>query len=121
RTPPRPTLDPELHGLPTSMPLISQLSPEILAQLRQLPATPAESLLARWQASRREVTMPARDGALIPLSLFSPANADRTAAAPCVYWMHGGAMVMGDRFSQTGIPLEWPGEPGAVVIRAGRR
>jgi len=47
------------------MPLMSELSPEILAQLRQLPATPVESLLARWQASRREVTVPARDGALL--------------------------------------------------------
>jgi acetyl esterase/lipase len=115
-TPARPDLDPELRELLTSMPLMSQLSPEILAQLRQLPATPVESLLARWQASRREVTVPARDGALIPLSVFSPANADRTAAAPCVYWMHGGGMVMGDRFSQIDIPLEWLGELGAVVV-----
>ncbi|MGC5006318.1 alpha/beta hydrolase [Streptomyces sp. DT203] len=112
----RPTLDPELRELLADMPLMSQLSPEVLAQLRQLPSTPVEPLLAHRQADRREVTVPAKDGAPIPLSVFSPANTDRTIAAPCVYWMHGGGMVMGDRFSQIDIPLEWLDEFGAVVV-----
>ncbi|MFE4920796.1 alpha/beta hydrolase [Streptomyces sp. NPDC056661] len=112
----RPTLDPELRELLADMPLMSQLSPEVLAQLRQLPSTPVEPLLAHRQADRREVTVPAKDGAPIPLSIFSPANTDRTIAAPCVYWMHGGGMVMGDRFSQIDIPLEWLDEFGAVVV-----
>ncbi|MCX4538678.1 alpha/beta hydrolase [Streptomyces sp. NPDC002596] len=112
----RPTLDPELRELLADMPLMSQLSPEVLAQLRQLPSTPVEPLLAHRQVDRREVTVPAKDGAPIPLSVFSPANTDRTTAAPCVYWMHGGGMVMGDRFSQIDIPLEWLDEFGAVVV-----
>ncbi|MFF1419841.1 alpha/beta hydrolase [Streptomyces sp. NPDC058280] len=115
-TTPRPDLDPELRELLADMPLMSQLSPEVLAQLRQLPSTPVESLLAHRQVDRREVTVPAKDGAPIPLSVFSPANTDRTTAAPCVYWVHGGGMVMGDRFSQIDIPLEWLDEFGAVVV-----
>ncbi|MGW5861383.1 alpha/beta hydrolase [Streptomyces sp. NPDC055239] len=112
----RPALDPELGELLADMPLMSQLSPEVLAQLRRLPSTPIESLLAHRHVDRREVTVPAEDGASIPLSVFSPANTDRTIAAPCVYWMHGGGMVMGDRFSQIDIPLEWLDEFGAVVV-----
>ncbi|WP_329157095.1 alpha/beta hydrolase [Streptomyces sp. NBC_01717] len=112
----RPALDPELRELLADMPLMSQLSPEVLAQLRQLPSTPVEPLLAHRQVDRREVTVPAKDGAPIPLSVFSPANTDRTIAAPCVYWMHGGGMVMGDRFSQIDVPLEWLDEFGAVVV-----
>lgn len=112
----RPTLDPELRELLADMPLMSQLSPEVLAQLRQLPSTPVEPLLAHRQVDRREVTVPAKDGAPIPLSVFSPAHTDRTTTAPCVYWMHGGGMVMGDRFSQIDIPLEWLDEFGAVVV-----
>ncbi|TMR88749.1 alpha/beta hydrolase [Nonomuraea basaltis] len=113
----RPPLDPELHELLADMPLMSQLSPEILAQLRQLPSTPIESLLAHRQVDRREITVPAKDGVPIPLSVFSPANTDGTTnAAPCIYWMHGGGMVMGDRFSQIDIPLEWLEEFGAVVV-----
>ncbi|UPZ26835.1 alpha/beta hydrolase [Streptomyces sp. LRE541] len=118
----RPDLDPELRTLLADMPSMPQLSTEVLALLRQLPSPPVESLLAHRQVDRREVTVPAGDGTPIPLSVFSPANADRTATepqpapAPCVYWMHGGGMVMGDRFSQLGIPLEWLDEFGAVVV-----
>ncbi|MEV0597244.1 alpha/beta hydrolase [Nonomuraea cavernae] len=112
----RPDLDPELRELLANMPLMSQLSPEVLAQLRRLPSTPVESLLAHRQIDRREITVPAKDGAPIPLSVFSPAGTDRISAAPCVYWMHGGGMVMGDRFSQIDIPLEWLDEFGTVVV-----
>ncbi|WP_329334168.1 alpha/beta hydrolase [Streptomyces sp. NBC_01352] len=112
----RPDLDPELRELLAGMPLMSRLGPEELAQLRRLPSTPVESLLAHRQVDRREVTVPATDGVPIPLSVFSPANTDRATAAPCVYWMHGGGMVMGDRFSQLDIPLEWLDRFGAVVV-----
>lgn len=112
----RPALDPELRELLADMPLMSQLSPDVLAQLRRLPSTPVEPLLAHRQVDRREVTVPAKDGVPIPLSVFSPANSDPATGAPCVYWMHGGGMVMGDRFSQIDIPLEWLDEFGAVVV-----
>lgn len=112
----RPALDPELHALLSDMPLMSELSPDVLAHLRQLPSAPVEPLLAHRKAGRRDVTVPAEDGTLIPLSVFSPAHTDRTIAAPCVYWMHGGGMVMGDRFAQIDIPLEWLDEFGAVVV-----
>ncbi|MDU0293050.1 alpha/beta hydrolase, partial [Saccharothrix longispora] len=113
-----PALDPELRELLTGMPLMSRLDPEVLAHLRQYPSTPVESLLAHRQVDRREITVPAADDVPIRLSVFSPAHTDRTAPAPCVYWMHGGGMVMGDRFSQIDIPLEWLDELGAVVVSA---
>jgi len=112
----RPALDPELHELLTDMPLMSQLSQEVLAELRLLPSTPVESLLAHRQAVWHEITAPATDGTPIPLSVFSPVDRDRAAPAPCIYWMHGGGMVMGDRFSQIDIPLDWLDEFGAVVV-----
>jgi len=112
----RPDLDPELRELLADMPLMSRLSPEVLTQLRRLPSRPVESSLAHRQVDRREVTVPAKDGTPIPLSVFRPANSDPTTAAPCVYWMHGGGMVMGDRYSQIDIPLEWLDAFGAVVI-----
>ncbi|MFF9646894.1 alpha/beta hydrolase [Kitasatospora aureofaciens] len=115
----RPALDPELRELLADMPLMSRLNPEVLAQLRQLPSPPIEPLLEHRQVDRRELTVPAKDGAPIPLSVLSPAspaNADRTTAAPCIYWIHGGGMVMGDRFSQIDIPLEWLDQFGAVVV-----
>jgi acetyl esterase/lipase len=112
----RPALDPELRELLADMPQMTQLSPEVLAQLRRFPSTPIESLLGHRSVDRRETTVPAKDEAPIPMSIFSPAHTDRTTAAPCIYWMHGGGMVMGDRFSQIDIPLEWLDAFGAVVV-----
>ncbi|SNS23723.1 Acetyl esterase/lipase [Streptosporangium subroseum] len=112
----RPDLDPQLRALLAEMPLMSELSPEMLAQLRQFPSTPIDTLLEGRAVDRREVTVPGPDGARIPLSILSPVGADRSTAAPCVYWIHGGGMIMGDRFSQIDIPLDWLDLLGAVVI-----
>ncbi|MYV49214.1 alpha/beta hydrolase [Streptomyces sp. SID2888] len=113
---PRPGLDPELRGLLADMPLRSELDAEALAQIRPFSSMPVEPLLEGHAIERREVAVPSPDGTPIPLSVLSPANTDRTTGAPCVYWMHGGGMVMGDRFSQIDIPLEWLDEFGAVVV-----
>jgi acetyl esterase/lipase len=112
----RPDFDAELHAALAQLPSMPPLTPEVLAQLRQYPSTPVETFLEGHAVDRREVTVPGPDGARIPLSIFSPAGTDHTTAAPCVYWIHGGGMIMGDRFSQIDIPLEWLVEFGAVVI-----
>lgn len=115
----RPALDPELRALLADMPLMTEISPEMLPQLRQLSATPVEPLLEGRSVGRRELTVPAPDGAEIPLSIFSPAGID--APKPCVFWIHGGGMIMGDRFSQIDIPLEWLDRFGAVVVSVDHR
>jgi hypothetical protein len=53
----------------------------------------------------------------IVLTILSPAGADLSPGdAPCVYWVHGGGTVMGDRYSQIDIPLDWLASFGAVVV-----
>ncbi|MER7893021.1 alpha/beta hydrolase [Micromonospora sp. NPDC094482] len=111
----RPDIDPELRPLLADMQLMPRLDAEVLAQLRQLPPTPVDTLLNGRAVDRREVIVTGPDGAQIPLSIFAPAG-DRATAAPCVYWIHGGGMVMGDRFSNIDIPLEWLDLFGAVVV-----
>ncbi|TMR10631.1 alpha/beta hydrolase [Nonomuraea turkmeniaca] len=110
----RPALDPELNALLTDVPLVPRITPQLLTQLRGMPSTPVESLLEGRAVDRREITVPAPDGAGIPMTVLAPAGAG--PAAPCVYWMHGGGMIMGDRFSQLDIPLEWLDLLGAVVV-----
>ncbi|WP_067865221.1 alpha/beta hydrolase [Nocardia shimofusensis] len=109
----RPALDPELGALLTDFPLIPRITPEILLQLRQIPTPPLEAVLMGRAVERREVTVPADDTG-IPMTVLTPAQP--VAAAPCVYWMHGGGMIMGDRLSQLDIPLEWLDAIGAVVV-----
>ncbi|RCG33004.1 alpha/beta hydrolase [Sphaerisporangium album] len=114
--PARPEIDPELRALLDDLPLMSELSPEAVEQMRRLPSAPLDALLVGRAVDRRELTIPTPDGARLPMSIFSPGGADRSTAAPCVYWIHGGGMVMGDRFSQIDIPLEWLDLLGAVVV-----
>ncbi|MFY1635598.1 alpha/beta hydrolase [Solwaraspora sp. WMMB335] len=122
---PRPELDPELRTALADMPLVPRLDAELLAQLRPLSSTPIEPLLDGRAVDRREVTIPGPDGVRIPLTILRPAQTDQTnrtdrddhaGPAPCVYWIHGGGMVMGDRYSQIDIPLEWLDRFGVVVV-----
>lgn len=111
----RPHLDPQLAELLSTMPLNSLLTPEILTQLRRYPTPTAEELLAVRAAAHRETVVVADDGAQLPISVFTPTSTEPTPARPCVYWLHGGGMIMGNRLSQIDIPLEWLDEFGAVV------
>jgi acetyl esterase/lipase len=115
-TPTRPGIDPELHTLLAGVPLGSELSTDMLAQVRPFASAPLAPLIEGRAVNHREITIPGPDGARILLSILTPARVDPSIAAPCVYWMHGGGMVMGDRFSQIDIPLEWLDEFGAVVV-----
>ncbi|MBL7252758.1 alpha/beta hydrolase fold domain-containing protein [Paractinoplanes lichenicola] len=102
-------LDPELRTLLATMPPAPPLTAETLDQIRPYaapPFTPGDAI------TQREVTIP---GTGIPLTVLSPASV-LPADAPCVYWIHGGGMVMGNRYSQIDIPLEWLAELGVVVV-----
>lgn len=111
---PRPGIDPELLDCLAELPPMPPLGPEAIEQLRHFPQPAIETLLEGRPVERREVTARADDGTPIPLSVLSPAG--RAAARPCVYWIHGGGMMWGDRFSNIDVPLEWLDLFGAVVV-----
>jgi len=112
--PVRPEIDPELVELLGQMPEMPQLDGETLEHIRPFARTPIDPVLEGRAVRRSELTMMTLDGSEIPISVFSP---DRPAdSAPCIVWLHGGGMVMGDRFSQIDIPLEWLEQLGAVVV-----
>jgi acetyl esterase/lipase len=115
-TPARPDIDPELRPLLAGMQPVPQLDREVLAQMRRLAARPVGRFLEGRAIDRREITASCSDGAQIALSILSPAGTDRSSGAPCIYWIHGGGMIMGDRFSNIDIPLEFLDLLGAVVI-----
>ena len=111
--PKRPELDPQLRTLLAGMPEFPPLNRETLEQIRPYAAGPIEPILEGRAVTRQEVTIPGPDGAELPLTILSPPGA---TTAPCVYWIHGGGMVMGNRYSQIDIPLEWLERFGAVVV-----
>jgi acetyl esterase/lipase len=108
---PRPAIDAELQALLAELPPVPDLTADSLPLLREyaVGVRPAEG-------HHREVTVPASDGTPLPLAVFTPADRGERAPSPCVYWIHGGGMVMGDRYSNIDIPLEWLERFGAVVV-----
>ncbi|WP_432050666.1 alpha/beta hydrolase [Verrucosispora sp. NA02020] len=113
---PRPDLDPDLRALLADLPLVARLDADVLEQIRPYATTPVETLLDGVSVDRQEITVPAADGTPIPLAVLRPAGSSDGAPAPCVYWIHGGGMVLGDRYAQLDIPLEWLDRFGAVVV-----
>jgi len=115
----RPEIDPELRPLLDLLPAAA-LSIDMLPQVRGLAAPTAEGVSALLTTGRtvdrRDVLITARDGTPVPLTVLSPPGLDRSIPVPWVYWVHGGGMVMGDRFSNIDIPLEWLDRLGVVVV-----
>jgi len=113
----RPDLDPELQSLLQTLPEAPALDEETLAVVRPYATVPPETALADAGVDRRDVAITGHDGAQLPLTVLSPAGLDIGAGeAPCIYWLHGGGMVMGDRFSQIDVPLQWLARFGAVIV-----
>lgn len=113
----RPGIDPELRDLMAEMPDAPPLSQQTLELIRSYATIPAETALAGHTIERHDLTVPSFDGEQVPLTILKPAGMDPTSrTAPCVYWVHGGGMVMGDRFSQIDIPLDWLTRLGAIVV-----
>lgn len=111
---PRPQLDTELSARLADFPLGTDLNTELLAQMRQY-NVPVEVHIEGRSVERRELSVQTEDGFELPVSIFH--RADRGGAAvPCIYWLHGGGMVMGDRFANLDIPLEWLDLYGASVV-----
>jgi hypothetical protein len=113
----RPDLDPELLDLLAEMPNAPPLSDETLEMIRPYATIPAETALAGHAIERQDLIVASSDRGQIPLTILKPAGVDLTShTAACVYWVHGGGMVMGDRFSQIDIPLDWLTRLGSVVV-----
>jgi acetyl esterase/lipase len=111
---PRPQLDTELSARLAGMPLGTTLDADILVQMRQY-KMPVETLLEGRLVERHEVQVSTTDGYALPLSIFRPVGVI-AENAPFIYWVHGGGMVMGDRFANLDIALDWLERFGATVV-----
>lgn len=111
----RPAVDPELADLLATLPAMPPLTERTLALIRPYAIRPAETALAGHDVDRRELTIATADGTRIPLAVLRPTGSTATAA-PGILWIHGGGLVMGDRYSQIDIPLDWLARFDAVVV-----
>jgi acetyl esterase/lipase len=109
-----PGFDPEIAAFLEGVPAFGALDADTLPMIRPYSSAPIEPLLQNRAVRRREESVLTDDRTKLPVTVISPESS--TGLAPGVLWLHGGGMVMGDRFSQIDIPLDWLDELGAVVV-----
>jgi len=117
----RPGVDAELEGpLAQMKAMMPPLTLEALPERRAMPAlVPLEVLLEGRAIEHEELVVPGPDGAPdVAMSVYRPMSlsASTGSPAPCVYWIHGGGMVVGDRFTMIDMPLEWVALLGVTVV-----
>lgn len=115
----RPPFDPELEAVLAALAdtLPPTLTPEMIPALRDggaALAPPIEDLLAGRPITHREVIVAGYEGGEITLSIF--ARSDHATAGPGIFHIHGGGMIIGDRFTGIDVPLEWVERFDAVCV-----
>lgn len=112
-----PPFDAELHAaLEVIAGVISPtLTPDMIPLMRQMPADPAlDELVASVGAVHEERTIAGYDGGEIVLSIYR--RPGQTTAGPGIYHIHGGGMVIGNRFMGVQAFLPYVESHGAVVV-----
>ncbi|RFA09810.1 lipase [Subtercola boreus] len=114
----RPPYDPELAAvlavLGAQMP--PTVTPGMIAPMRSASVTPPiEELLAGRAVTHEERSVPGPEGAPeIILSIFR--RTDHVAGGPGIYNVHGGGMIIGDRFTGLEPLLDWVEQFDAVLV-----
>jgi acetyl esterase/lipase len=114
---PPPPFDPELSealsGLARELP--PTMTSEMLPTLRSRPRPKIEDVLFGRPIKHRERTIPGVQGTPdLTISVFC--RTDHAPGGPGIYYVHGGGMIMGDRFSGVTMVLDWVEILDAVAV-----
>ncbi|MGN9821820.1 alpha/beta hydrolase [Streptomyces sp. SD11] len=114
----RPPFDPELRAV---LDLLEEQLPvgfttEMIPLARQAAGVDAsvDDVLAEAGVSRRDVMIPGHEGADIVVSVLT--REDHTRLGPGIFHIHGGGMILGDRFLGLSQILPWIVEHDAVAV-----
>ncbi|HMD92807.1 MAG TPA: alpha/beta hydrolase [Trebonia sp.] len=112
----RPGIDAELVApLAEIKALLPPLTLEGLSEMQGLPSPPVEQVLEGRAIEHEELEVPGPDGAPdVKLSVYRPSAA--SAPGPCVYFIHGGGMIIGDRFTNIELPMDWVDLLGVTLV-----
>ena len=112
----RPGIDAELAApLAEIKALLPPLTLEGLSEMQGLPSPPVEQVLEGRAIDHEELEVPGPDGAPdVKLSVYRPSAA--SAPTACMYWIHGGGMIIGDRFTNIELPMDWVDDLGITLV-----
>jgi acetyl esterase/lipase len=114
----RPPFDPELAAALAAVAeeLPSTITPEMIGVMREADVTqPIEEVIAqRPEISHREQVVPGYEGTDLTISVF--ARKTHKAAGPGFFHIHGGGMIIGDRFTGIEVMLDWVEQFDGVCV-----
>jgi acetyl esterase/lipase len=91
------------------------ITPEMVPLMKEVSVSPpVAELLAGRAVTHRDVTLSADDGAELVAAVF--ARSDHRPLGPGILHVHGGGMIMGDRFSGLPVALDWVERFDAVCV-----
>jgi len=85
-----------------------------LPRFRALTRTSREEFLKGTDLLCVDHVVPCGEDFDLPVSVIT--KSEHTAPGPCIYFLHGGGMVMGDRFSGASPLIEWAEKYDAVCV-----
>lgn len=113
-TPARPPYDPELGPLLDASPLPQTVTPDMIGAMREARfGPPIDVVLSTRQIDLEDRRIPGPDGDL-SVAVFRPRGVE--GLRPAVYFLHGGGMIIGDRFTGVEEVLDWVEEHGVVAV-----
>ncbi|OCK74984.1 alpha/beta hydrolase fold-3 domain protein [Lepidopterella palustris CBS 459.81] len=116
---PKPPYDPELAAALEKIPVIKTMTKEMIPMARPSlsKANTAEQVISGRDISHEERILPG-PGGNITVSIFRSAKTASTANddKPGIYFIHGGGMVMGNRFFGMALVVDWIEQCDAVCV-----
>lgn len=110
-----PPFDPELAPILAASPIPATITADMIPVLRSAPFTPPiADLVAGRPLEHRDVEIEGPDGGRLTLAVIRPA--ERTPDAPVILYLHGGGMIIGDRFTGIAPVLDWVETHGAAAV-----
>ncbi|PGH11601.1 hypothetical protein AJ80_07071 [Polytolypa hystricis UAMH7299] len=120
----KPPFDVQLEAFMAQVPIPQNLEPEMIPMMRTAlaQANTADLIISGRPIEHEEHTIPVPGGGEITLSVFRP-TAVAAAAEGCakkpgpgIYFIHGGGLVMGNRFLGMSVVADWIEELDATCV-----
>lgn len=112
----RPPYDPELAAVLASLPPAEYFDIQDVQARRERERSPSIDARLHDLGIVSQTHLAPGPHGTIPLTVFELPLEDSAVARPCIYFIHGGAMMVGDSLTGIEVPLEWVREFGAVCI-----
>jgi acetyl esterase/lipase len=111
-----PPFDGELAAALAALPdAPTTVTPEMIPAIREMLVTSPETVVGDRPVVYSDRTVPGPDGGGA-LTVTILERSDREPGGPAIYYIHGGGMIVGDRWFGTGTVIDWVTDLDAMLV-----